>query len=130
MSSAERCPDCQARQAAGLDVLRLEADIDGLGLALVAADLLRREQQEDRHTLEDGARATGFSAVHGHVGYLREAYHYGGPYVTCTSSRRRSTALTARATIQASVFRDLLPAAVLTSTESTSSMATARIRPS
>ena len=30
---------------------------------------------------ESNAQSTGFSAVHGHVGYLREAYH-GGPYVT------------------------------------------------
>lgn len=30
---------------------------------------------------EKKAQLTGFSVVHGHVGYLREAYH-GGPYVT------------------------------------------------
>ena len=30
---------------------------------------------------ERRAQYTGFSTVHGHVGYLREAYH-GGPYAT------------------------------------------------
>lgn len=30
---------------------------------------------------ETKAQYTGFSIVHGHVGYLREAYH-GGPYAT------------------------------------------------
>jgi hypothetical protein len=30
---------------------------------------------------EDAAQITGFSVVHGHVGYLREAYH-GEPYAT------------------------------------------------
>lgn len=30
---------------------------------------------------EENAQVTGFSAVHGHVGYLREAYH-GEPYAT------------------------------------------------
>lgn len=30
---------------------------------------------------EQAAQITGFSAVHGHVGYLREAYH-GEPYAT------------------------------------------------
>ena len=30
---------------------------------------------------EEQAQNTGFSAVHGHVGYLREAYH-GEPYAT------------------------------------------------
>ena len=32
--------------------------------------------EEDKH-----AQLTGFSIEHGHVGYLREAYH-GNPYVT------------------------------------------------
>jgi hypothetical protein len=30
---------------------------------------------------EQAAQITGFSVVHGHVGYLREAYH-GEPYAT------------------------------------------------
>jgi hypothetical protein len=30
---------------------------------------------------EEAAQITGFSVVHGHVGYLREAYH-GDPYAT------------------------------------------------
>ncbi len=30
---------------------------------------------------ERAAQQTGYSVVHGHVGYLREAYH-GGPYAT------------------------------------------------
>jgi hypothetical protein len=32
---------------------------------------------------EKEAQITGYSIVHGHVGYLREAYH-GGPYATKT----------------------------------------------
>ena len=36
----------------------------------------------DNQTQEEHeAQLTGFSTVHGHVGYLREAYH-GGPYAT------------------------------------------------
>jgi hypothetical protein len=36
----------------------------------------------DEQTEEEAkAQITGFSIVHGHVGYLREAYH-GGPYAT------------------------------------------------
>ncbi len=36
-----------------------------------------KDQTDDEHE----AQITGFSATHGHVGYLREAYH-GGPYGT------------------------------------------------
>jgi hypothetical protein len=36
-----------------------------------------KEQTED----ERKAQYTGFSIAHGHIGYLREAYH-GGPYAT------------------------------------------------
>ena len=36
---------------------------------------------DDQTKAEENAQYTGFSAVHGYVGYLREAYH-GGPYAT------------------------------------------------
>jgi hypothetical protein len=36
---------------------------------------------KDQTKAEHDAQITGFSIVHGHVGYLREAYH-GSPYAT------------------------------------------------
>ena len=36
---------------------------------------------KDAGKADADAQSTGFSVTHGHVGYLREAYH-GGPYVT------------------------------------------------
>ena len=38
---------------------------------------------------EREAQQFGFSVIHGHVGYLREAYH-GAPYATHVLIRRRS----------------------------------------
>ncbi|MGE3702646.1 MAG: hypothetical protein AB7G08_28350, partial [Hyphomicrobiaceae bacterium] len=66
----------------------------------------------DQTSAESDAQATGFSAVHGHVGYLREAYH-GGPYVTMYFVAEAFDSPDGEATIQASVLRDRLPAAVL-----------------
>ena len=61
---------------------------------------------------ESDAQCTGFSGVHGHVGYLREAYH-GGPYVTKYLVAEAFDSPDGEATIKASVLRDRLPAAVL-----------------
>ena len=61
---------------------------------------------------ESDAQATGFSVVHGHVGYLREAYH-GGPYVTKYFVAEAFDAADGEAPIPASVLRERLPAAVL-----------------
>lgn len=66
----------------------------------------------DQTEAESDAQATGFGAVHGHVGYLREAYH-GGPYVTMYFVAEAFDSADGEATIQASVLRDRLPAAVL-----------------
>jgi hypothetical protein len=61
---------------------------------------------------ESDAQATGFSATHGHVGYLREAYH-GGPYVTMYFVAEAFDSESGEAEIQAATLRDRLPAAVL-----------------
>lgn len=60
---------------------------------------------------EAKARYTGFSVQHGHVGYLREAYH-GGPYVTQFLVREAFEADDAQAKIPAAVMRERLPQAV------------------
>ena len=55
---------------------------------------------------EEQAQNTGFSAVHGHVGYLREAYH-GEPYATrylVAEAFERG-----KAQIPATVLRERLP---------------------
>ncbi len=51
---------------------------------------------------------TGFSVVHGQVGYLREAYH-GGPYATRHLCREAFESKTGKAPIPASVLRERLP---------------------
>lgn len=63
---------------------------------------------------ERKAQLTGFSAVHGHVGYLREAYH-GAPYVTKYLVAEAFENATREARIPAAVMRARLPAAVLMS---------------
>lgn len=57
---------------------------------------------------EREAQMTGFSAVHGHVGYLREAYH-GEPYATKHLVREAFESKTARANIPAAVLQERLP---------------------
>jgi hypothetical protein len=69
---------------------------------------------EDQTEAEEAAQITGYSGVHGHVGYLREAYH-GGPYVTKYLVSEAFDSATGEAEIQASVLRERLPAAVLMS---------------
>lgn len=61
---------------------------------------------------ERKAQQTGFSTVHGHVGYLREAYH-GGPYVTRFLVREAFEADDCEAGIPASTLKTRLPQAVV-----------------
>ena len=63
---------------------------------------------------EDEAQITGFSIEHGHVGYLREAYH-GAPYVTRYLVSEAFDSATSEAAISAATMRARLPAAVLMS---------------
>lgn len=57
---------------------------------------------------EKEAQVTGFSVVHGHVGYLREAYH-GEPYATRFLVREAFESSDGRAAIPAAVLRERLP---------------------
>lgn len=57
---------------------------------------------------EKEAQVTGFSTLHGNVGYLREAYH-GEPYATCFLVREAFESKDARAAIPAAVLRERLP---------------------
>lgn len=62
---------------------------------------------------EQDAQRTGMSVVHGHVGYLREAYH-GGPYVTRFLMPEAFEApFEEGAPLPAATLRQRLPAAVL-----------------
>jgi hypothetical protein len=63
---------------------------------------------------ERNARVTGFSIEHGHVGYLREAYH-GSPYVTKYLVPEAFASEDGVAAIPAAVMLERLPAAVLLS---------------
>src|SRR5262245_9069313 len=67
-----------------------------------------RGQSDD----EENAQITGFSGVHGHVGYLREAYH-GGPYVTKYFVAEAFAADEGEAAIPSQRLRARLPIAVL-----------------
>jgi len=61
------------------------------------------------------AQYTGFSTTHGHVGYLREAYH-GGPYATAyLISEDWNDQPEQGFEIKASTLRKRLPAAVMAS---------------
>jgi len=59
---------------------------------------------------EKTAQITGFSVEHGHVGYLREAYH-GAPYATKVLVPEAFEEL--RVQIYADTLRDRLPAALV-----------------
>jgi hypothetical protein len=61
---------------------------------------------------EERSQVTGYSIKHGHVGYLREAYH-GGPYVTKYLVSEAFNADEGQAAIPARTLRRRLPAAVL-----------------
>lgn len=56
---------------------------------------------------EKSQQHTGFSTVHGHVGYLREAYH-GGPYATQILVREAFDADNCEAEIPAATMRERL----------------------
>jgi hypothetical protein len=60
---------------------------------------------------EADAQETGFSVVHGHVGYLREAYH-GEPYVTHYLFPEVFGGASTIADIPAAVLRERLPHAL------------------
>lgn len=61
---------------------------------------------------EEEAQYTGFSTTHGHVGYLREAYH-GGPYATRVLMPEGFGDLDGDgATISSATLRERLPAAL------------------
>lgn len=66
---------------------------------------MTKEEREAQHT--------GFSVVHGNVGYLREAYH-GGPYATkvLVPEAFDDDAMYYGAEIPASVLRERLPDAL------------------
>lgn len=57
---------------------------------------------------EQDAQITGFSVEHGHVGYLREAYH-GEPYATRVLVEEAFLHPHGRALISADLLRDRLP---------------------
>ena len=57
---------------------------------------------------EEAAQVTGFSVVHGHVGYLREAYH-GEPYATRYLVREAFESEDAAAQIPAQTLKEQLP---------------------
>lgn len=61
---------------------------------------------------EEKAQFTGYSAVAGNVGYLREAYH-GGPYVTRFLVSEAFEAEGCEAAIPAAVLRERLPVAAM-----------------
>lgn len=60
---------------------------------------------------ESKAQITGFSVMHGHVGYLREAYH-GGPYATQILFPECWLSEGPEVSIPAAVLRERLPAAL------------------
>jgi len=62
--------------------------------------------EEDKH-----AQLTGFSIEHGHVGYLREAYH-GNPYVTRFLLKEAFESDDGTAEISSKVLRIRLPEAL------------------
>ena len=57
---------------------------------------------------EEDAQVTGFSVMHGHVGYLREAYH-GKPYATKYLVAEAFKSSNGEAKIPASALRERLP---------------------
>lgn len=66
---------------------------------------------KEQKKTEADAQVTGFSVVHGHVGYLREAYH-GEPYVTRFLFPEVFDGGSAIADIPAAVLRKRLPRAL------------------
>jgi hypothetical protein len=73
---------------------------------IMGIDIYARWKEQTEN--EAKAQMTGFSAVHGHVGYLREAYH-GEPYATTFLVKEAFDAESREAKIPASVLRARLP---------------------
>jgi hypothetical protein len=69
-------------------------------------DIYARWRDQTRE--EEEAQCTGFSIEHGHVGYLREAYH-GEPYATRYLVREAFAAKDGNAAIPGAVLRARLP---------------------
>ena len=65
---------------------------------------------------EQAAQITGFSAEHGHVGYLREAYH-GEPYATRVLLPEAFAAKGEPVAIPAALLRERLPGTIETAIE-------------
>ena len=65
---------------------------------------------------EQAAQITGFSAEHGHVGYLREAYH-GEPYATRVLLPEAFAAKGEPVAIPAALLRERLPETIETAIE-------------
>jgi hypothetical protein len=61
---------------------------------------------------EEQEQLTGFSVIHGHVGYLREAYH-GEPYATRYLVKEAFESPTGKARIPARVLKERLPHALV-----------------
>jgi hypothetical protein len=75
-------------------------------------DIYARWKGQTRRERKD--QQTGFSTIHGHTGYLREAYH-GGPYVTRFLVREAFETDDCEAHIPAAVLKSRLPQAVVLS---------------
>lgn len=69
-------------------------------------------QWEGQTPEEQQAQFTGFSVVHGHVGYLREAYH-GEPFATMFLVKEAFDSPERKARIPAAVLRERLPETLL-----------------
>jgi hypothetical protein len=65
---------------------------------------------------EERAQMTGFSVKHGHVGYLREAYH-GSPYATRVLVKEGFESDDGNAIISAATLRERLPATLVAARE-------------
>lgn len=74
----------------------------GIDIYLEWNDITKEEKKE---------QYTGFSIDHGHVGYLREAYH-GGPYATQVLVPEAFRSQDGTACIPAKVLRERLPEAI------------------
>jgi hypothetical protein len=77
-------------------------------------DIYARWQGQTEQEIE--AQQTGFSVYHGHVGYLREAYH-GAPYATRHLVAEVFASPEGMAEIQAAVLKERLPETIKLVTE-------------
>jgi len=77
-------------------------------------DIYARWQGQTKEEIE--GQNTGFSTVHGHVGYLREAYH-GEPYATRYLVAEAFVPPDCKAQIPAAVLKERLPETIKLVTE-------------